>query len=125
VISGSVSSDREAVVALRLIGRDTDVIVDAVIDTGFTDYLTLPLETIDLLQFPLDLYTRVTLADGSQVRLAIHTATLMWDGSIRQLPVIASEGGALIGTNLLYGSDLFIRFVDGGDVVIKSIPLSD
>jgi predicted aspartyl protease len=66
MISGVVTPYREAVVRLRVSGSSGhEEEVEAVIDTGFTDFLTLPTATIAVLALPLAGSMRVTLADGS------------------------------------------------------------
>ena len=51
---GRVSSVPEAIVALQVRGpEDHEVEVEAVLDTGFTDYLTLPPEMIGSLRLVL------------------------------------------------------------------------
>jgi predicted aspartyl protease len=53
MIIGSVSATKEAVVRLRVRGpAGPGAEVDAVLDTGFTEYLTLPQAIITSLSLP-------------------------------------------------------------------------
>ena len=123
MIQGIVTADREAVIGLQILdsaGNPMDI--DAVIDTGFNGYMTLPLAIIH--QHGLTLYgTRsVTLGDGTQAMLDIYKATLLWMGQPRPVQALAAEGGVLMGMALLYGCDVALRILDGGSVTITPIP---
>ena len=53
MITGHVVAGREARIPLSLLGSHNQVeATEAVIDTGFTDFLTLPLPQIARLGFP-------------------------------------------------------------------------
>jgi clan AA aspartic protease len=92
--------------------------LDAVIDTGFSGYLTLPLATITMLQLPF-LSSRVfSLGNNSQVNFDIYMATLLWNGQDRDIQILASEAHPLVGMSLLKGFRITIDAVDGGEVHI-------
>lgn len=123
MIQGIVTADREAVISIQILdaaGKPTDI--DAVIDTSFNGYMTLPLATIR--KHVLTLYgTRtVTLGDGTQAMLDIYRAAFLWMGQPHTVQVLAAEGGALIGMAFLYGCDVSLRILDGGPVTITPIP---
>ncbi|MEX2140717.1 MAG: hypothetical protein WD894_15755 [Pirellulales bacterium] len=59
MIRGVVTPEREAVVSLDLHGPDdNDEQVDAVIDTGFNDFLTLPPQLVSALNLPFAASTK-------------------------------------------------------------------
>ena len=121
MMTGEINADREA--ELRLIvhnaaGRGTEI--KAVIDTGFTDYLTLPPDLIASLNLPFWELTEFILADGNVVAFETYTATVIWDGAEKPVLVLASEGGPLIGMSLLYGYRVIMDVVDGGIVTIEA-----
>lgn len=92
---------------------------NAVIDTGFSGYLTLPLATITILQLPF-LSSRVfSLGNNAQANFDIYKATLLWDGQERDIKVLASETHPLVGMSLLKGFRITIDAVDGGEVRIE------
>ena len=65
MIVGEVTPNREAILRLTLRGLGgQEAVVEAVVDTGFTEYLTLPEETIAT----LDLLS-LDAVDGGQVRI--------------------------------------------------------
>ena len=65
MIIGQITEDREAVVQIRLRGSDSlEVEVKAIVDTGFTDFLTLPEYLMTELSFPRLDTMRIRLAVG-------------------------------------------------------------
>jgi clan AA aspartic protease len=96
-------------------------LIDAVIDTGYTGFLSLPREIIVTLSLPWTGIDRGTLGDGSEVTFAVYAATVIWDGQYRNIPVNEAETDPLVGMGLLYGYDLYIRAVEGGNVTIKPV----
>lgn len=68
MIEGVVNATREPVITLAVqgpSGRAREI--EAVIDTGFTGFLTLPPGLISELGLPFVAGNRATLADGSEV----------------------------------------------------------
>jgi clan AA aspartic protease len=49
-----------------------EVTITAVLDTGFTGFLTLPLTTVEQLELPRLYRQSVTLADGSRRFVNVH-----------------------------------------------------
>lgn len=120
MIVGHVTSTPEAVVPLEVRGPDgRRAQVNAIVDTGFTDYLTLPTTTIsDLRLVPIDTL-ECQLADGRTVALQSFQATVMWDGEPREVLALAADGEPLLGMSLLYGSRLVINVMAGRDLTIE------
>jgi clan AA aspartic protease len=123
MIVGQVTPYREAAVSLKLTGPgDVQSTFDAVIDTGFTDYLTVPAAIITELSLPARGALKAELADGSEVEMDTYAADVEWNGTPRRIIVLAAEGSPLIGMSLLYGHELTIQVVDGGPVTITPLP---
>src|SRR6266540_2608769 len=101
MITGVVTRDHEAVVRLRLRGIQ-EIEVDAVLDTGFTEYLTLPSSLIAALALPYVTLDRARLADGSIVDCHVYEGVVLWDGQERVVSVHTAEGTPLIGMSLLF-----------------------
>jgi clan AA aspartic protease len=121
VISGIVI-DRHAIVSLTfLLVNGATFPIEFVVDTGFTDYLCLPPEAVNLLRLPFLYNLRVNLADNSTVSLAVHQATVLWDGIERDIRVFATGRRPLIGTALLNEQELVIQFTEGGLVTIDEL----
>ncbi len=122
MIVGEVRASREAVILAHLRGpAGIEVEVDAVIDTGFTDSLTLPPSIVSSLSLHFDRFVDIRLADDSIVTVEAYGVTVLWDGAERIVAVYAMDGGPLIGMSLLYGNRITIDAVDGGTVTIERI----
>jgi len=123
VILGQVNPRTEAVIAVMMRDAAGHLLArDAVIDTGFSGYLTLPLATITALQLPF-LSSRVySLGNNAQANFDTYKATLLWDGQEQDIKVLASEAHPLVGMSLLKGFRITINAVDGGEVRIELCP---
>ena len=119
---GTVNNNCEAIIKVA-VGRigSPKVTVDAIIDTGFTSFLSLPLSMITDLGLPWHYRDVGTLGDGSEVVFEIYKATVIWDGQNQIVDVAASEADPLVGMGLLYGFKLQIEAVEGGLVTIEAL----
>ena len=125
MIKGRVNAHREALVSLSLHGsQGEEHAVEAVIDTGYNGFLTLPPDLIELLAFPYLRSSRAILGDGSTIEFDIHEATLMWNGRLQRIPVDAADVNPLLGMGLLYGHELNIEVVEGGNALIRALEIS-
>lgn len=128
MITGSVnSSGRAAIIPLKLFGNSSGQArqaksIRAVVDTGFTDRLTLPPEIVEELNLPFRGSVDATLADGSIETLPIYRVRLLWHGQERTILAYAASGEPLVGMALLSRSELLIETVAGGTVQIKELP---
>jgi clan AA aspartic protease len=123
MITGMVSLYREALVRVTVRGPGgQEQEIEAVIDTGFDGSLTLPLAHIVSLGLPWRRRGRALLADGSESLFDIYEATVVWDGTPRRVAVDAADTDPLIGMSLLYGYELTIQAVEGGQVIIRALP---
>ena len=121
MIEGVVNAALEAVVSLTVqgpSGQSRDI--EAVIDTGFNDFLTLPSALAAELGLAYRNRGQMILADGSEATFDIYRAALLWDGESRPVYVYAADATPLVGMRLLYSHDLSIDVVDGGRVVIRA-----
>jgi clan AA aspartic protease len=121
VISGIVT-DRHAIVSVvfRTSFR-SDLSIDFVIDTGFTDELCLPPEALSLLGLPFKYAMPANLADNSRVLLPVHEALILWNGQEREVSVLATGRRPLLGTALLEEHELVVQFTEGGLVTIEEL----
>ena len=125
MISGWVNVYREAVVRLPVRSpQGREQAIETVIDTGFNGYLTLPPDLIAALGLPFRRNGRALLGDGSTVTFDIHEAVILWGGRPRRIVVDAADTDPLLGMALLYGHELNLQVVEGGDAVIRPLPLS-
>jgi len=122
MITGTVTSEFEAVLTVELQGAGGESeTLRAAVDTGFDGFLTLPSSVIARLGFPFQGLADLVLADGSAVILAVFEAIVIWYGKAIPVSAIESEGGALVGMRLLYGSRLTMDVLENGPVRIEPI----
>jgi clan AA aspartic protease len=119
MMTGNVSGRHALVpVTLRIFGQP-DLSIEFVLDTGFAGFLSLPPAAVARLALPFRYRVPAGLADGSQIMVSVHVATILWHGAEHRTEVIATGRQPLLGTSLLDGNDLSIRFDDGGPVTIQ------
>jgi len=87
---GVVSDSCEAIIKVT-VGRANapKITVDALIDTGFTSFLSLPRSIIESLGLPWYFSDVGTLGDGSEVIFEVYTAHIIWDGEVQVVDVVA------------------------------------
>jgi clan AA aspartic protease len=119
---GVVNHNCEAIikVAVGPIGA-SKIAVDAVIDTGFTSFLSLSPSAITDLGLPWHYRDIGTLGDGNEIVFEIYKAAVIWDGKERVVDVVASEADPLMGMGLLYGFKLQIEAVESGAVTVEAL----
>ena len=121
MIEGVVNAGLEAVVSLTVqgpSGQSRDI--EAGIDTGFNDFLTVPSALAAELGLAYRNRGQMILADGSEVTFDIYRAALLWDGKPRHVYVYAADATPLVGMRMLDDHDLSIQVRDGGRVVIQA-----
>ncbi len=100
----------EAVIKLNILDASDQVYeFQVVIDTGYNGCLTLPASIINKLGLPTIGSRRAMLADGSEVLLKKHHATIVWHDLSHEISIMQSDGGPLLGMGLLEGCSLTIE----------------
>jgi clan AA aspartic protease len=119
---GVVNLRREATLPLVVSNSSKQrEVIDAVIDTGFDGFLSLPSELITRLGLPWTISNMATLGDGSETLFDCYTATVIWDGQYRTVDIAASETEPLLRMAMLYGYRLRVDNVEGGIVKIEAL----
>jgi clan AA aspartic protease len=116
--------DRNCEATIRLVVGSTNSqrqTIDALIDTGFTGFLTLPLSVITSINLRLYRREAGTLGDGSVCIFDVYRGLVIWDGEFREVDVNASEASPLVGMSLLYGYRIQLDAIEGGSVTIQSL----
>jgi clan AA aspartic protease len=83
--------------------------IEAIIDTGFDGWLSLPSSVIVSLGLVWRQRGRALLADGRESVFDIYEATVDWDGEARRIPVDEAETAPLVGMSLLEGYELTVE----------------
>ncbi|MBW4579226.1 MAG: clan AA aspartic protease [Tildeniella nuda ZEHNDER 1965/U140] len=122
MMHGIVDQNCEATIRLVVGNANSQrQVIDAVIDTGFTGFLTLPLPILNSLN--LQAYRREagTLGDGSTCIFDVYRGVVLWDGEVRRIDINESETEPLVGMSLLYGYRVQLDAIEGGTVIIQSL----
>ena len=94
-------------ITLRVAGRDRIFqTVEAVVDTGFTTYLTLPERTIHELGLIYLGQRPATLASGEVRMFDIYGGLTLWHDQLRVAVIHRTNDRPLIGMSLLSGTAL-------------------
>ena len=121
MIEGVVNAAYEPVVSLRVQGSSGDTMeIEAVVDTGFTGFLTLPPALTTDLRLRYRGRGWATLADGSEVPFDVYGVTVLWDGLPRHIEADEADNTPLIGMRMLDRHNLNIDVEDSGSVVIRA-----
>jgi clan AA aspartic protease len=122
MMTGYVNINLEAVLPLSVFGADGQVReIIAVIDTGYSCFLALPVVILTALGLAPVGSEQLTLADGSEIDTDVYEVTILWEGQPRTLQVDALDSQSLVGMALLKGYDIQIHAVVNGVVTITPI----
>ena len=121
MIEGEVNAHYEAVVHLSLLnssGQTRDI--EAVIDTGFNGFLTLPPAMVAELGLTRLGQKSLVLANGSRDIFDTYGVTVLWDGQPRFVDADEADATPLLGMSMLDRHNLNIDVEDGGRVLIQA-----
>jgi clan AA aspartic protease len=121
MIHGTVNQSCEAILPVVVKNDTKTQLIDAVIDTGFSGFLTLPPSTIAALELAWKGRDIATLGDGTSCIFEVYIAVVIWDGQYRMIDINESETIPLIGMQLLRGYDLRIQAIEGGSVTVSQL----
>ncbi len=107
-------------VKFRLPGQP-DLTPEFVVDTGFTEFLTLPPAAVAAMRLPFLYQRQVSLADDSVIGIAVHGATIVWNGIEREVRVVATGRRPLLGTAMLDDQELRAQFRESGLVSVEEL----
>lgn len=120
MIKGQVNSRLEAILTLEVhdaagIGNN----IQAIVDTGFGGFLTLPTSAIRSFELSSLGRQRGILADGTSVFFDLYAGSVQWNGKKRSVEIHAADAEPLAGMALLAGHQLTIHVKDGGRVEVE------
>jgi clan AA aspartic protease len=122
MMQGIVDQNCEAIIRLAIGNADSQrKMVDAVIDTGFTGFLTLPFSVLTDLNLRAYRREEGILGDGSTCIFDVYRGFVIWDGELRQIDINESDTEPLVGMSLLYGYRMQLDAIEGGMVTIQAL----
>lgn len=124
MISGRVNDIYEAVISVEVVAYDrrTAHRFDAVIDTGFSQYLMMPRGAISRMGLPIEGSRPLVLGNQQRHDFDFCYAAVLWDDEVRAVPVLLSESETLVGARLLAGYLLTAEIAPGGRVTLAKLP---
>lgn len=101
------------------------VVADAVIETGFNGYLSIPLALLGSADWELLGYEEYELASGEVVSEPVDWGRVRFAGEERAVYAVATRASdVLVGTGMLRGMVLTVDF-GAGTVLIERSPCSE
>ena len=125
MITGVVNAGREPIIQIivrNASGREQQH--EAVVDTGYTGWFTLPPDVVAALGLPWRERGGAILADGNQALFDVYSATVVWDGQPITIPIDEVDSDSLVGMSLMYGYELLMPILDGATFTLKRIATS-
>lgn len=106
---GSINFAREPILPVRLAD---DVLVECIVDTGFSGALMLPREIIERLSISIIGKETFELVSGQFIVASLALIEIDWLNERRPVRVVISDGSdLLIGNELLDGNRLIIDYI--------------
>jgi clan AA aspartic protease len=122
MITGIVNADFEPIIPLSVCGSDGKIYTqDAIVDTGFNGWLSLPPSLIAQLNLRWKRRGRAILGDGSECIFNVYEAVLVWDGVLLTIPIDEADSEPLVGMSLMEGYQLIVQVFEGGCVELSKV----
>ncbi|HVT79673.1 MAG TPA: aspartyl protease family protein [Phycisphaerae bacterium] len=115
----------EVVVTLLVRGLKGQARVEAMVDTGFNEQLTLPMWVVERLGLEYQTQAIYRLADGAKSESRVFSAEIEWHGAWQNVAVIEMENDPLLGIGAMKGCSLYIEVADQGRVEIQPLETGD
>lgn len=125
MILGNVNEELEAAISLDIEGRKGREQINALIDTGFSGFLTLTPLIVAALGLSWLGREEGVLADGTICLFDVYIATVLLNGKPCTVEVEVANNPPLIGMGLLHGHSLRVDVVSGGIVSIEALPAAN
>ena len=122
MIAGFVNVEFEPIIPLSLRRADGKVFMqDAIVDTGFNGWLSLPPDLIAELNLKWKRRGRAVLGDGSECVFNVYEAVVVWDDTLLTIPVDEADSEPLVGMSLMEGYQLMMQVFEGGRVELRQV----
>jgi clan AA aspartic protease len=122
MIAGIVNADFEPIISLAICGSNGKVYTqEAIVDTGFNGWLSLPPDLIAELNLKWKRRGRAILGDGTECVFDVYEAVLVWDGNMLTIPIDEADSEPLVGMSLMEGYQLTVQVFEGGHVELIKV----
>jgi clan AA aspartic protease len=122
MIIGIVNADFEPIIPLSICGSDGKVYTqEAIVDTGFNGWLSLPPDLIAELNLKWKRRGRAILGDGTECVFDVYEAILVWDENMLTIPIDEADSEPLVGMSLMEGYQLTVQVFEGGLVELVKV----
>jgi clan AA aspartic protease len=122
MITGIVNADFEPIIPLSICGSDGKIYTqEAIVDTGFNGWLSLPPDLIAQLNLKWKRRGRAILGDGTECVFNVYEAVLVWDGNLLTIPIDEADSEPLVGMSLMEGYQLKIQVFESGHVELIKV----
>ncbi|WP_088242508.1 clan AA aspartic protease [Calothrix rhizosoleniae] len=122
MITGFVNVEFEPIIPLSIRRTDSKVFTqDAIVDTGFNGWLSLPPDLIAELNLKWKRRGRAILGDGSECVFNVYEAVVVWDDTLLTIPVDEADSEPLVGMSLIEGYELKVQVFEGGRVELRKV----
>ena len=95
--------------------------IEAVIDTGFSAWLTLPPSIIAALRLTQIGGNEAYLGNGRLEKFDSYRAVVLWENEPVPIEVDSTDFMPLVGMSLLAGHELRIRVAEGDTVTVEAL----
>ncbi|MEL6604395.1 MAG: clan AA aspartic protease [Cyanobacteria bacterium J06614_10] len=120
MITGVINAEFEPIIPLSIHrSGDKALTQNAIIDTGFNGWLSLPPDLIAELKLKWKRRGRAILGDGSECVFNIYEAIVTWDEALITIPVDEADSEPLVGMSLMEGYQLTMQIFEGGCVELR------
>jgi clan AA aspartic protease len=122
MIVGVVNADFEPIIEIAICDYNGKIYTqDAIVDTGFNGWLSLPPDLIAQLNLQWKRRGRAILGDGSECVFNVYEAVVMWDGNLRTIPIDEADSEPLVGMSFMEGYKLVVQVYEGGLVELSKV----
>jgi clan AA aspartic protease len=102
MITGIVNQDFEPIISLSIYDSNGKIYTqEAIVDTGFNGWLSLPNDLIIQLNLKWKRRGRAILGDGSECVFNIYEVMIIWDGFLLKIPIDEADSEPLLGMSLM------------------------
>ena len=95
--------------------------VEALLDTGFSGAVSLPLDVVEELGLEGSGDQMVNLADGSEIRVDVYIGFIGFAGERYRCAVLATGDIPTVGMHLLQGMKVCLEASVGGDIELVDV----